>query len=131
MANMIDYNKNLNIQEVKRIVKKIIQEEFNFYYVSKQELKFQNQFNMGDLAYWPSVKPVSKKDKFAKNRDFIKNLHHIDQIWEKLKFKCGDTLAVSDLRGKYKEKFSYSEFCLLYTSPSPRDRQKSRMPSSA
>ena len=23
------------------------------------------------------------------------------------------------------------EFCLLYTSPSPRDRQKSRMPSSA
>ena len=25
----------------------------------------------------------------------------------------------------------YSNFCLLYTSPSPRDRQKSRMPSSA
>ena len=24
-----------------------------------------------------------------------------------------------------------SEACLLYTSPSPRDRQKSRMPSSA
>ena len=24
-----------------------------------------------------------------------------------------------------------SQFCLLYTSPSPRDRQKSRMPSSA
>ena len=26
---------------------------------------------------------------------------------------------------------SQDEFCLLYTSPSPRDRQKSRMPSSA
>src|SRR5665213_4160672 len=26
---------------------------------------------------------------------------------------------------------SISELCLLYTSPSPRDRQKSRMPSSA
>ena len=25
----------------------------------------------------------------------------------------------------------YREICLLYTSPSPRDRQKSRMPSSA
>ena len=25
----------------------------------------------------------------------------------------------------------YSKICLLYTSPSPRDRQKSRMPSSA
>jgi lipoyl(octanoyl) transferase len=32
---MIDYNKNFNIQEVKRIVKKIIQEEFNFDFVSK------------------------------------------------------------------------------------------------
>ena len=30
----------------------------------------------------------------------------------------------------YKRKY-LSEFCLLYTSPSPRDRQKSRMPSSA
>ena len=26
---------------------------------------------------------------------------------------------------------SYDKDCLLYTSPSPRDRQKSRMPSSA
>ena len=25
----------------------------------------------------------------------------------------------------------HNQFCLLYTSPSPRDRQKSRMPSSA
>ena len=73
---------------------------------------------MSDLAYWPSVKPLSKKDKFAKNRDFIKNLHHIDQIWEKLKIKCGDTLAVCDLRGKYKEKFSYSELADLITKVS-------------
>ena len=73
---------------------------------------------MGDLAYWPSAKPLSKKDKFAKNRDFIKNLKHIDQIWEELKFKCGDTLAVCDLRGKYKEKFSYSELADLITKVS-------------
>jgi len=73
---------------------------------------------MGDLAYWPSAKPLSKKDKFAKNRDFILNLHHVDQIWEKLKFKCGDTLAICDLRGKYKEKFSYSELADLITKVS-------------
>ena len=73
---------------------------------------------MGDLAYWPSAKPLSKKNTFAKNRDFIKNLDHIDQIWEKLKFKCGDTLAVCDLRGKYKEKFSYSELADLITKVS-------------
>ncbi len=73
---------------------------------------------MGDLAYWPSAKPLSKKDKFAKNRDFIKNLNHIDQIWEKLKIKCGDTLALCDLRGKYREKFSYSELADLITKVS-------------
>ena len=27
--------------------------------------------------------------------------------------------------------FTHHKVCLLYTSPSPRDRQKSRMPSSA
>ena len=32
---------------------------------------------------------------------------------------------------KFKESNQLSNFCLLYTSPSPRDRQKSRMPSSA
>ncbi len=73
---------------------------------------------MGDLAYWSAAKPLSKKNKFAKNRDFIKNVDHIDQIWEKLKFQCGDTLAVCDLRGKYKEKFSYSEVADLITKVS-------------
>ena len=40
-----------------------------------------------------------------------------------------------DRKEKPKSRFyksnSKSSFCLLYTSPSPRDRQKSRMPSSA
>ena len=31
----------------------------------------------------------------------------------------------------YFRKLKFIYFCLLYTSPSPRDRQKSRMPSSA
>ena len=30
-----------------------------------------------------------------------------------------------------KKHFDFNRACLLYTSPSPRDRQKSRMPSSA
>ena len=33
--------------------------------------------------------------------------------------------------GLTQENDNNNEFCLLYTSPSPRDRQKSRMPSSA
>ena len=37
----------------------------------------------------------------------------------------------ASLFGNEKESPEFSPFCLLYTSPSPRDRQKSRMPSSA
>ena len=37
------------------------------------------------------------------------------------------TLPMAYLNGKFRTETS----CLLYTSPSPRDRQKSRMPSSA
>ena len=33
--------------------------------------------------------------------------------------------------GSVKDRIALSMICLLYTSPSPRDRQKSRMPSSA
>ena len=39
------------------------------------------------------------------------------------------TLVVNKLRGGLK--IAAVKACLLYTSPSPRDRQKSRMPSSA
>ena len=35
------------------------------------------------------------------------------------------------VRGERHRLVVLSETCLLYTSPSPRDRQKSRMPSSA
>ena len=33
--------------------------------------------------------------------------------------------------GKFNDSWLEGKYCLLYTSPSPRDRQKSRMPSSA
>ena len=39
-------------------------------------------------------------------------------------------LNTCHIRDKAKEKV-YSEICLLYTSPSPRDQRGSRMPSSA
>ena len=43
-----------------------------------------------------------------------------------------DTIHVATFLNKeYSTKKIYFYVCLLYTSPSPRDRQKSRMPSSA
>ena len=73
---------------------------------------------MNDLAYCRGDKSISRNDKFTSNRNDIENLIHVDQIWECLKFKCGDILAVSDLRGKNKEKFSYSELADLITKVS-------------
>ena len=66
------------------------------------------------------------------NRNF-----HIEE-----KFEAGVVLSGSEVKsiknGKISIKESYAIIkkgeiyvCLLYTSPSPRDRQKSRMPSSA
>ena len=51
-------------------------------------------------------------------------------------FVAGDTLGVLETRAYLKQRLrpdlaTQSGPCLLYTSPSPRDRQKSRMPSSA
>ena len=43
----------------------------------------------------------------------------------------GDFVVVSVPGDRVTLKFAELEGCLLYTSPSPRDRQKSRMPSSA
>ena len=52
----------------------------------------------------------------------------------RLAAQCTDervNIIVKDLFAKYPGVNELAEACLLYTSPSPRDRQKSRMPSSA
>ena len=78
-----------------------------------------------------------------------------DELWNAIKRHAGweDDLAADikvanhDLHGQYTVKggdslskiaryiygdaSAFTKICLLYTSPSPRDRQKSRMPSSA
>ena len=41
------------------------------------------------------------------------------------------TIQGKDTLDKFPYASTYYKICLLYTSPSPRDRQKSRMPSSA
>ena len=40
-----------------------------------------------------------------------------------------DEVLTTGIGGRFER--AYYNICLLYTSPSPRDRQKSRMPSSA
>ena len=65
-------------------------------------------------------------------QEYTVNLKDTD-IQEFIKFVAdvtGTTMVV-DPNVKGKVRVISSRPCLLYTSPSPRDRQKSRMPSSA
>ncbi len=73
---------------------------------------------MNQLAYWSELETRTKNEKFTSKRKDIKNFYHVDQIWEYLKFKSGETLAINDLRGKNKEKFTYSELADLITKVS-------------
>ena len=59
-----------------------------------------------------------------------------DQVVKEVKkcdpFGCTVSIVVdNEETTKLREAKPLGKFCLLYTSPSPRDRQKSRMPSSA
>ena len=99
----------------------------------------------------PNVSLEPGKDRYSIN-DMIKDVekgiyfvgrgsYSIDQ--QRYNFQFGGTLAYEIKNGEIKglindaayqsntQEFWNSCACLLYTSPSPRDRQKSRMPSSA
>ena len=68
-----------------------------------------------------------------------KNINQVEELTEKLgrakavyitEYLGLNVEDITELRrGFYANNVEYN--CLLYTSPSPRDRQKSRMPSSA
>ena len=68
---------------------------------------------MKQLAFWPSRKPIKKEKKFLRNREFLEKINHIDQLWEYLKDKYGDVMAVNDLRGKYPDKYTYAQLADL------------------
>ena len=60
------------------------------------------------------------------NAAILERLERVVESLQDNSVKMGQLLAV------HNEKLDKQDrICLLYTSPSPRDRQKSRMPSSA
>ena len=74
------------------------------------------------------------------NQPNSKNLPHFTQTAERVTFEVTDESLIPDEYKRYSlDKIKINKAltedpntpCLLYTSPSPRDRQKSRMPSSA
>eukprot|EP00828_Plagiopyla_frontata_P021631 TRINITY_DN2820_c0_g1_i6.p1 TRINITY_DN2820_c0_g1~~TRINITY_DN2820_c0_g1_i6.p1 ORF type:complete len:231 (-),score=47.73 TRINITY_DN2820_c0_g1_i6:38-730(-) len=74
------------------------------------------------------------KGKFFRTIEDIEQ-YPADTIWA-LEVELGDKIIVdqpeeNEIGQTIKQIIEWKEDCLLYTSPSPRDRQKSRMPSSA
>ena len=62
------------------------------------------------------------------------NTHRIDHIYDDIHLHYGDLTDATNIIGvikKVEPDEIYNLGCLLYTSPSPRDRTRSRMPSSA
>jgi hypothetical protein len=65
------------------------------------------------------------KVKESRNEDIL-------ELADKYRWEVGDNLHDSILEAVYKDAEEIAaKACLLYTSPSPRDRTRSRMPSSA
>ena len=75
--------------------------------------------------------PVYRMKLFAPNEVLARSRfwYYMHQ-YRKMKKTTGEVLDVNEIREK-NPRIVKNYYCLLYTSPSPRDRQKSRMPSSA
>ena len=58
----------------------------------------------------------------------FKSRWYADKLYKEY---VAEDVAIRRMLQRGMERAGISKVCLLYTSPSPRDRQKSRMPSSA
>ena len=90
------------------------------------------------------ISEIHKYQKKIDGWDVIKNEKNIHFLEKKFTFKnfvesqkfVNEVGRISEEEGHHPEilfgwGYAKINICLLYTSPSPRDRQKSRMPSSA
>ena len=84
----------------------------------------------------PSVKNLTDMDMFEKRRSLMKEIQESELITFKSNNEKHSLTIFTDVdcgycRKLHKQIKEYNNFCLLYTSPSPRDVRSSRMPSSA
>ena len=63
--------------------------------------------------------------------EFLNEFHPVPSELKIVAGRVGEDTDPEQIDLVAKEEANKAKFCLLYTSPSPRDRQKSRMPSSA
>ena len=100
--------------------------KFGWVYVAG-EWRTKSKFKHWTFPIFPEwIKKYKLKEDFRMNQDLLrkKAKMNIVSAFDKTKTWTGED---PNDRGVCDN----NSYCLLYTSPSPRDRQKSRMPSSA
>ena len=95
--------------------------------VTKKPTVKNKPLKSGDYLPTKNVKRLPKKYFYLFNDFSDKTL----EDWVKKKVCFGDKTLYKYISEYSRENIKKFRTCLLYTSPSPRDRQKSRMPSSA
>ena len=93
---------------------------------------YKNREEFEHLAYLTIYEEDSIKMMLSGEGQLYKDLRDkllVQSAFVALDPNTGGILAMVGGRPDYHDQ--YNRACLLYTSPSPRDRQKSRMPSSA
>ena len=110
---------------------------FSFYRYSRRTDKygFERDFKL----YRADKHQLSEQlDELAKTPSGRQRYMQVNPTWNYYKAKVKDTLSSDEGKAIYRRRkfdvepvFGHMKSCLLYTSPSPRDRTRSRMPSSA
>ena len=76
------------------------------------------------------LRPDDNKPGYLESTPFPFMVEQVNRLFDE-----GHKIIIMTARGRGSgidwTDLTIEQFCLLYTSPSPRDRQKSRMPSSA
>ena len=95
-----------------------------------------NMDGVGELGVAEKLNEFGMITCLTKQHDIkkIKQNKYIKKMYSNIALSVGIKKEDFENLDKVLKEFSFFKFiciCLLYTSPSPRDRQKSRMPSSA
>ena len=104
---------------------KINRANFNYPEVAVVILNYNGQQYLADFL------PTVLASDYPNLRVVVADNGSTDDSLAFLKKQYADEIEILNLKENYGFAGGYNQACLLYTSPSPRDRTRSRMPSSA
>ena len=89
-------------------------------------------FDLDDvICYRPTGYEHYGPDKYDYCKPYPKVINLVNSLYENNYIKIYTARGMSQFNGDVEKIYDMLYNCLLYTSPSPRDRTRSRMPSSA